>query len=333
MIADDERLLLKIFYDYYVRNMSQTEIAERHHISRKKVQRLLDRGREENLVEVKIRFPGRMHGELESALEDKYDLLEALVSDADDDDPTNRAMTIRNAAEMAADYFLRVAAHDMIVSIAWSDHVAQTLEVASRKVGALREKPRNVAFVLTLGAVIGSDPDIQTLDAARRLSNALDGTVHALMTPSVATTADMRRALMEEPQIAEIMRRARDAGAAFFGVGSMEGDSRQLPMVRRLMPGIEDRLAALGAVGDINGHFFDANGEPVASELDDRLVGLDINEIKKLPLTVGVATGPRKYNAIKSLLKGRVLKVLVTDVENAKRLAAAEDGGLPGAVS
>lgn len=324
MIADGERLLLKIFHDYYVRNMSQTEIAERHHISRKKVQRLLDQGREENLVEVKIRFPSRMHGELESALEDKYDLLEAIVSDTGGDDAGDRAMTIRNAADMAADYFLRVLAHGMTVSIAWSDHVAQTLEVASRKVGALREKPKNVAFVLTLGAVIGSDPDIQTLEATRRLSNALNGEVHALIAPSVATTADVQRALMCEPQIAEIMRLARGAGAAFFGIGSMEGDSRQLPMVRRLMPEIADKLAALGAIGDINGHFFDADGEPVASELDERLVGLTIRDIKNLPLTVGVATGAKKHDAIKALLKGRVLKVLVTDVTNARRLVDAD---------
>lgn len=322
MIADGERLLLKIFHDYYVRNLSQNEIAARHRISRKKVQRLLDKGREENLVEVKIRFPSRMHGELESALEDKYDLLEAIVSDAAPVDAGNRALLVRNAADMAADYFFRVLSHGMTVSITWSDHVAQMLEVASHKVGAIREKPKDVKFVLTLGAVIGSDPDIQTLEAARRLSSAMGGEVYMMMAPSMAATADLRRAFMCEPQIAGILNMARKAGAAFFGIGSMEGDSRQVPMVQKLVPEIAAKLGDLGAVGDINGYFFNENGEPVASELDDRLVGLTIPEIKELPLSVGIATGARKYRAIRSILNGRVLKVLITDVENAKRLVA-----------
>ena len=323
MIADNDRLLLKIFHDYHVRNLSQNEIAARHRISRQKVQRLLDKGRDKNLVEVKIRFPSRMHGELESALEDKYNLLEAIVSDAGEEDPGNRAMTIRNASDMAADYLLRVLSHNMTVSITWSDHVAQMLEEASRKIGSIREKPKNVRFVLTLGAIVGSDPDIQTLEATRRLASVLNGDLRVMMAPSMATTPDARRAFMNEPQIAEAMEMARHAGAAFFGIGSMEGDSRQLPMVRRLVPDMAENLVKLGAVGDINGYFFDANGRPVASELDNCLVGLTIEDVKNLPLTVGIATGAGKFEAVRAVLAGRILKVLVTDVENARRLVEA----------
>lgn len=320
MVADTERLMLKIFHDYYVRNLSQNEIAERHLISRKKVQRLLDKGREENLVEVRIRFPSRMYGELESALEDKYGLIEAHVCDVDDTDIGNRGMMVREAGEMAADYFLRILSNDMTVSITWSGHVAQMLEEASRKIGAVRDKQKNVEFVLTLGAVAGSDPDIQTLDAARRLTNALNGKLHVLMAPGMTTTPDIQRAFMNEPQIARIVDKAKRADAAFFGVGSMNGESRQMSIIQRLMPEMSKKLHTLGAVGDINGHFFDADGEPVASDLDEHLVGLTIQDIKNLPLTVGIVTGSQRYNATKAILKGRVLKVLVTDVETARQL-------------
>ena len=170
MFSGDERLLLKVFHDYYVRNLSQNDIAARHRISRKKVQRYLEQGREHNLVEVKIRFPSRMYGELESELEDKYDLLEAMVADVDNEDPGNRAIMIRNAAEMASDYFWRVLSHDMTVSVTWSGHVTETLDSARRKLSAVREKPRNAAFVLTLGSVVGSLPDMETLESARHLS-------------------------------------------------------------------------------------------------------------------------------------------------------------------
>jgi Transcriptional regulator, contains sigma factor-related N-terminal domain len=322
MIADSERLLLKIFYDYYVRNLSQNDIALRHRISRKKVQRFLEKGREDNLVEVKIRFPSRMHGELESALEDKYDLLEALVADVDTDEVNNRAFMIRNVSDMAADYFLRVLTHDMTVSVTWSAHVAGMLDSALRKLDSVRERPKNVRFVLTLGAVIGSLPDLETLEATRHLASALNGDLQVLMAPNMTTSSDVQKVFMDEPQISSVMDMARNAEAAFFGIGAATGDSRQMPMVQQLMPEVARELVKLGAVGDINGRFFDAMGNPVASELDRRMVGLSIQDIRSMPLPVGIATGPGKYEAIKAILTGRVLKVLVTDVENARRLVA-----------
>ncbi len=320
VISDNDRLLLKVFHDYYVRNLSQNAIAERHRISRKKVQRLLDRGREENLVEVKIRFPSRMHGELESALEDRFNLLEAIVCDAEEDESVNRAMMIRNASDMAADYLLRVLATNMTVSITWSDHVARMLEEAALKIASLREKPRNIRFVLTLGAMLGSDPDIQTLDAARRLSGTVNGSLSVMMAPGLAATRNARQAFLSDPQIAETVDLAKHADVAFFGIGSMDGDSRQIPILRKLIPDMIDTLSDLGAVGDINGYFFNAAGVQVRSELDTRMMGLTIADIKKMPLSVGIATGRRKFGAIRAILAGGVLKVLVTDAENARRL-------------
>ena len=321
MLSDNERLLLKIFHDYYVRNLSQNDIAVRHRISRKKVQRYLEKGREDNLVEIKIRFPSRMHGELESALEDKYDLLEAMVADVDGGDAGNRAIMIRNAADMASDYFWRVLSHDMTVSVTWSGHVAEMLESAQRKFGSVREKPRNVGFVLTLGAVIGSLPDMETLESARRLSSIMNGDLQVVMAPSM-TTSDVRKALLGDPQISGVLEMARRADMAFFGIGSIEGDSRQVPILRQVMPDVWEKLAKLGAVGDINGRFFDAGGDPVASSLDERLVGLSIQDIRAMPLTVGIATGATKYRAVRAALAGRIVKVLATDVETAKRLVA-----------
>lgn len=320
MLSDNERLLLKIFHDYYVRNLSQADIAARRRISRKKVQRYLEKGRGDNLVEVKIRFPSRMHGELESALEDRYDLLEALVADVDAEDAENRAIMIRNVSDMASDYFWRVLSHDMTVSITWSGHVSEMLDSAQRKMDTVREKPRNVKFILTLGAVVGSLPDMETLESARHLSATLGGDLQVVMAPNMTATSDVRNALLGDPQISGVLDAAKHADMAFFGIGAIDGDSRQVPMLRQTMPDVWKDLCRIGAVGDINGRFFDAGGNPVASALDDRLVGLTIGDIRKMPLAAGIATGATKHDAVRAALSGKILKVLVTDVETAKRL-------------
>lgn len=320
MIADKERLLLKVFHDYYVRNLTQTEIANRHLISRKKVQRYLEEGRSRNLVEVKVKFPSRMYGDLESALEDKYGLREAIVTDLDDDEPGNNALALRNMGEMAADYLLRVLYPKCSVFLAWSGQIAKMLDCAARKSASLREKPKDVRLILTPGAMIGMEPDLETLEAGSRFSQALNGKLYVLMAPGFASSSASRQALMDDPQIADLLDMSKKADLSFFGVGSIDGDSRMLPAAGKFFPGVVEKLKKAGAVGDINGHFFNARGEPVPSELDDRMIGLGIDDIKALPLAVGLGAGPSKYLPLRALMAAGFFNAVITDVANARRL-------------
>lgn len=320
MIADKERLILKIFHDYYVRNMSQGEIATRHFISRQKVQRFLEQGRNANLVEVRVKFPERMHGTLESELEDRYGLLEAII--ADNSGEANPAIMKRNVAELASDYILRILRNDMTVSIAWSGFVAEMMEIAARKIDQLREKPRNIDIVLTLGGLVGAEPDLESLVATRRLAGSIGGKVHLLLAPGMTGAADAWRAVMDDPKVAGVVDLARRADAAFYGVGALEGGSKLLDSVRQTAPEFLPRLAAMGVVGDINGRFIDQDGVPVVTELDKRLVGLAVADVKSIPLVIGITAGPAKFRALRAALLGKYFKVVVTDVDNARSLMA-----------
>ena len=72
-------------------------------------------------------------------------------------------------------------------------------------------------------------------------------------------------------------------------------------------------LADRGAVGDINLRYFDSRGLHVPSDLDDRVIGLTLNDIKQIKHVVGIAGGSAKLNAIEATLKGSLVDVLVTD--------------------
>lgn len=318
MLADKERLVLKIFHDYYVRNMSQSEIAARHFISRQKVQRFLEQGRNDNLVEVRIKFPERMHGTLESELEDKYGLLEVIVADVDPE--YNHAMLRRDIAEFAADYFLRVLSRDMVISVCWSTFIAEMTELITRKVDNLREKPANIDIVQSLGAILDNDPEFQVYDSSRRLAATLNARLHLIMAPGIAASAGAYRALMEDPQIAQVLDLARRSDAAFLGIGSVDGASNLMQSIARVMPGMIAELKRHGVVGDLNGRFFCMEGNPIESELDERLIGLSLDEVKALPLTVGVTGGPAKYEALRAAIVGGLVKTVVIDVDNARRL-------------
>jgi DNA-binding transcriptional regulator LsrR (DeoR family) len=58
----------------------------------------------------------------------------------------------------------------------------------------------------------------------------------------------------------------------------------------------------------------------VASDLDDRVIGLTLDEIRQIEHVVGVAGGSAKQDAIRAALDGKLIDVLVTDHVMAKRL-------------
>ena len=84
-------------------------------------------------------------------------------------------------------------------------------------------------------------------------------------------------------------------------------------------------LKMQGAVGDILDHFFDANGQPVDSTIEGRIISTGLDQLREMKNVVGVAAGPQKVAAILASLRSKFLNVLVTDEETAAELLAAEE--------
>ena len=81
-------------------------------------------------------------------------------------------------------------------------------------------------------------------------------------------------------------------------------------------------LTDLGAVGDMSLRFFDAKGAPVITPLNERVIGMTLDEIKASRRVVAVAGGPRKVAAIRGAMLGGYIDVLITDHFTAERLLA-----------
>lgn len=84
------------------------------------------------------------------------------------------------------------------------------------------------------------------------------------------------------------------------------------------------RLVEKGGVGEINGCVVDKDGNEIDDPIRDRLISMELEKLKKIPIRVGVAYGMGKANAILSVLKGGYINVLITDEEVAEFLRKAE---------
>ena len=81
-------------------------------------------------------------------------------------------------------------------------------------------------------------------------------------------------------------------------------------------------LVRQGAVGDLLVHPFTATGRFLAPDLAARALAIGIDELRRIPTVVAVASGTAKIAAIRGALATGVLGVLVTSAGTARGLLA-----------
>ena len=87
-----------------------------------------------------------------------------------------------------------------------------------------------------------------------------------------------------------------------------------------------EELAAIrdqGAIGNICLRHYDGNGVEIREPLGNRIVGLALEQLKKIPRSVGIAGGKQRLLPVLGALRGRWINTLITDQYTAKRLTMA----------
>jgi DNA-binding transcriptional regulator LsrR (DeoR family) len=164
-----------------------------------------------------------------------------------------------------------------------------------------------------LGAVVDPSRDTHSTELARRLAHFLGGQAMPLPAPGVAGSSQARNAFLHDPLVARVLEAARSADLGFVGIGAPRQDSiliREGSIVRWAEL---EALKKKGAAGDINLRYFDREGRAIPSDLDDRVIGLTLDDFRRVPHVVGVAGGAAKLGAIRGALEGKLIHVLITD--------------------
>jgi DNA-binding transcriptional regulator LsrR (DeoR family) len=312
---DQDRLLVKVARLYYESDLTQARIAQRMRLSRQKVQRMLDSAKEKGVVRIVVEPLQGVHAEREKELEERFGLAEAVIVETSS--YNDQAVVCRETGVGAADYLLRVVRPRDRIVISWGGSLLGM-------VNALRRHPHRgldgVLVIQGLGGVVDPSRDTHSSELARRLAHFLGGRAMPLPAPGVAGNRAARNAFLRDAHVARVLDAARAADIAFVGIGAPRQDSilvRDGSIVRW------EELEALkrrGAVGDINLRFFDRNGKAIVSDMDERVVGIALEDFHKIPHVVGIAGGAAKLDAIRGALEGKLVDVLITDHVTAQRL-------------
>ncbi len=130
----------------------------------------------------------------------------------------------------------------------------------------------------------------------------------------------VRDALLQDRSIKETLARAGEADIALVGVGSIDPDLYTLKIAGYVTEEERKQLADAGVVGDFCGHHYSINGEMLNTDIDQRIIAIDLPTLAKIGSVIAVAGDVRKGDAILGVLRGKFIDVLVTDAETAQYL-------------
>ena len=293
-------LMAKVADLYYLRDLTQQEIAERLGISRPMVSRLLQRSRAEGIVRIEVIPPNGVHHDLERELEERFALREAIVTMGQGETATQREL-----GRAAARYFERLLKGGEKIGVSWGTTLRAVVD-------NLRPQSLHPTVVPLVGGVGQISPGIHANDLAHGIASAFGGRVHLLHAPAIVASCAVRQALFSDAGIRLALALARQVDVALVGIGALV---RSSTLVRSGYFSAE-RLAALrrrGAVGDICTRAFTIDGGPVDNALERRILAVDLSDLRRIPTVIAVAGGVGKAEAIHGALRGRLVDVLVTD--------------------
>ncbi len=309
-------MLVKVARFYYEDGLNQDAITARLGLSRSKVSRLMAQARGTGIVQINVVAPEDLFLDLESRLEERYGLQEALVVEVQPGD--SQAQVSRAVGGAAAAYLSRAISSRSTIGMCWGD----TLRYMAASLAPQRYP--NAQVVQMIGGLGQPDAEVHATELCRSVSRSLSCRLTLLPVPGIVNDQRTREALLSDVHVRRAVEAFDDLDIAFVGIGAPTRDSVTMRDGSIITRAELDGLLRKGAVGDIALRYYDASGECIESEVNDRIIGMTLEQIKQVPKVVGVSGGPDKVAAIRAALDGRLIKVLITDSVTASRLL--EDG-------
>jgi DNA-binding transcriptional regulator LsrR (DeoR family) len=308
MAGNDQNLMISVAVEYYENDLSQTEIAAKYGISRVTVASYLKRCRQEGIVDIRVNKKPSLAFSLQTELQSHLDLKRVVVCTAEPDETRTRIIVGRAASDL-----LRSRLHDnLTIGISYGTTLYETVHQL-----IVHRHFHGVQVVQLLGAMGSKDATQDGFELARALSAKVGGTYRILQAPLVVQNEKLKKMLLQEPQIAEVMDFARSAKVAVLGVSSNRPEISGIVRAGFLSVEESARLYEGGGVGNVCGIHYGVDGGILPLSLNARTIAISPADLRAIPLRIAVACGVRKADAILGAIRAGFVNALVTDTDAA----------------
>jgi DNA-binding transcriptional regulator LsrR (DeoR family) len=308
-----QELLAQVASLYYGDELTQSAIAEQLGLSRVKIYRLLKQAREEQVIQFTINWPLARDQELERALCVQFALQEALVLRSRGGDPQHG---LHRLGAVAARYLEQILHDGMTLTVCLGRSTYEAINAIRPGFQA------KVQVVQAMGSMVFAQQSLDSATLARLLAQKLGGQVTYLAAPGMADSAEAAAVLRSQRDIERVLTLARSAQVALLGIGNLDPTTSNFVKAGLIAANELTAIGAAGAVGDMGGQFITAAGARFDHPWNERVIGLQLDEIKQITLTIAVAGGAANAAAICCALRTGAVDVLCTDAEAARAVVA-----------
>lgn len=304
-----ELLAVRVAELYYEDNKSQDEIGGLLGMTRWKVGRLLNQARERGIVSIEIVHPRARRIGVERALRDRFGLADAVVVPGA---PSERELADR-VAQAAADFLTAVRPVPRTLGVSWG----RTLDAIAEKLEPGWATP--VTVVQINGGVSLSRRPGTAAHTATTIAQKSSGQSVLLPSPAILERLETKRAIESDRTVAGVLDLARSSSMFLFSAGVADATSILVDNGYLSSDDVAE-LRRKGAVGDVVGRYIDANGNIVDPGLDERTMGLGLEELRAADNTVLVLSGEKKHAVARAVVTSGLCTVLITDEATARAL-------------
>lgn len=303
---------------YYQEGLSQTDVARLMGVSRVTVVKYLQTAREKGFVQINLDLNTFSSIDYALKIKDKFGLNQVIiVPDGEHTEQRQDSKLMREKLAKAGGMYLNqvVEAND-VLGVAWGRTIHQMGKVMTPKFS------KNVTVLQMLGSM-PAQPDFTTIESSSQIANKLSGRVISLHVPAVVSSSRLAVELQAEPIIRANFEALTQCNKAFFVVGNALDEN---PLIRSgvLSKKEMQTYRDMGAVGVICGRFYDKYGNPVVAEVDLRILGITLAQLRQVKRRIFLAGGERNYNATLGAILGGFVSDLIIDEGTARFLFNCE---------
>ncbi|RNM30135.1 sugar-binding transcriptional regulator [Absicoccus porci] len=313
-VVDDIRLMTKISDMYYNQGINKQDIAKQLQISRPIVIRMLKSAVDLGIVDIHIHNLDLIqHWHLENQLQKQYSLKECIIID---EQPNSDALK-QSLGKTACQYLDYNIKDQDTIGIS----MGSTLYYM---INAMKPTKKDVTIVPLVGGQGSMANDLHSNSLAHVMAHRLSGQAIPLLAPARVANRHLLQGLLKEESITSVLTYGNHLDIAIVGIGYPNENESSIMATGYYKEHEVEELLSKKVVGEVNMQFYDIEGKTAPYKAYNNVVGVNIQKLRKVPLSIGIGGGTKKANAIKGAIAGKYINVLITDVSCAQELLKDE---------
>ncbi|MDO9547116.1 MAG: sugar-binding domain-containing protein [Pelolinea sp.] len=298
----------KIATLYYIAEKSQNEIAQIFHISRFKVSRILKRCRTLKIIEFHINIYSDYYAKLEQQIKDLLIIEQAIIVPSSVSPQESK----ENVAKMAANYLQGKITDGSNIGLSWGSTIQLILKFFHP-----HTQVHNAQFVQLSGNVcsnsISQEGYLDGSYLVQEFASRMQAGWSAFQVPYIVQTPILKELLYQEPQIVEHVSLFSKLDIAIIGIGSSNPERSVSYLSGYLSLEETTKLVEDGMGADICGTRLMADGQFRDTILTDRVITVDLKDLKNLSEVCAVGAGGEKALSFIAGCKGGYIKKVIMD--------------------